>query len=244
VKIIKPIILSVLLLPVCVAAAAEESVPRALILADSIYREPARSAANELKGRVDLVFPKERPGDTTTALTHLDQLLGEGTWQVIHFNFGFADLHYRDPSTNTIRAMSKLAGGIRVTSPEQYEKNLRELVTRLKATGARLIWASTTPIASSKYDNLYDPGSEIEYNAIAARVMAEHKVPINDMHAWVLANVKDKRDPSPFSFNRVPIHPPMVDSILRELGLSSSADAGQPADPNPASQPGAPAADK
>ena len=49
--------------------------------------------------------------------------------------------------------------------------------------------------------------------------MAKHKVPINDMHAYVLATVKNKRDPSPFWFNRAPLHPPIVRRILEELDL-------------------------
>jgi hypothetical protein len=209
---IAPSLFVLLLAPM---ASADQPLPRALVLGGSIYSGPSASAARELKERVEVVWA--RPGDTSSALTRLDALLGDGQWDVIHFNFGLADLHYKDPNTKAIRAMSKQAGGVRVTSPEQYERNLRELVRRLQATGAKLIWASTTPITSSKFDPIYDPGSEIEYNAIAARVMAEHNVPINDMHAWVLANVKNKRDPSPFSFNRVPIHAPIVKSILGAL---------------------------
>ena len=41
-------------------------------------------------------------------------------------------------------------------APEQYEKNLRELVKRLKATGAKLVWASTTPIRHSSTQRFRD----------------------------------------------------------------------------------------
>jgi hypothetical protein len=64
-----------------------------------------------------------------------------------------------------------------------------------------------------------DAGSEIQYNKIAARVMQENQVTINDMHAYVIANVKNKRDTSPYGFDRYPLYPPMVLSILKELGL-------------------------
>ena len=33
---------------------------------------------------------------------------------------------------------------------DEYEKNLRELVKQLKATEAKLIWASTTPVPEGK----------------------------------------------------------------------------------------------
>ncbi|MFT5407542.1 MAG: lysophospholipase L1-like esterase [Verrucomicrobiales bacterium] len=200
-----------------VSASAQDGKPRVLILGDSVTRQFAQTAAKELTKHAEIVIPKTDPGDTGTGLGRLDDLLGTGKWDLIHFNFGFADLRYRDPATKSIRAMSKHAGGIRASTPQQYEKNLREIVARLKATGAKLVWASSTPIGASKYDNLYDPGSEIDYNAIAAKIMAEHKVPINDLNAWVLANVKKRTDP--FSFRNVPIHQPVVASIVKELGL-------------------------
>ena len=83
---------------------------------------------------------------------------------------------------------------------------LDQLVARLRKTGAKLLWATTTPIDSSKLDSIYDPGSEIEYNRIAARVMARHGVATNDMHAYVRRILAKKRDPSPFSFDRKPLH--------------------------------------
>ena len=54
-------------------------------------------------------------------------------WDVIHFNFGIHDLKF-------------MPDGKRQVEPDDYEKNLRTLVAKLKATGAKLIWATTTPI--------------------------------------------------------------------------------------------------
>jgi lysophospholipase L1-like esterase len=193
--------------------------PRALIVGDSIYNTPTRTAAALLKGRVEVVWNKFSSADSATVLENVDELLGDKKWDLIHFNFGFNDLMYKDPSTKSIRAMSKEVGGVRVTTPQQYEKNLRELLKRFKATGAKLIWATTTPIVSSKYDGILDPGSEIEYNQIAAKVMREHQVAINDMHSYVTSNIKNKRDSSPFSFDRYPMYPPIVRGILTELNL-------------------------
>lgn len=150
----------------------------------------------------------------------MDELLGDKKWDLIHFNFGLNDLMYKDPRTKAIRAMAKEAGGIRVSSPQQYEKKLRELVKQFKGTGAKLIWASTTPIKTN-YNGVLDAGSEIEYNKIAAKVMKENKVAINDMHAYVIANIKKSRNNSPYWFNRQPLHPPMVTMILRELNLKN-----------------------
>lgn len=68
----------------------------------------------------------------------------DGGWDVIHFNHGVWDQHYVDPK-NPNRRAEPGKGTIR-TPLEEYEKNLRTIVARLKQTGATLIWASTTPI--------------------------------------------------------------------------------------------------
>lgn len=192
--------------------------PHVLLLGDSVYGQAAREAQRMLQGRVTLVQPKTRPGDSGTALRQMDALLAGRKWDLIHFNFGLADLHYRDPQSKSIRAMSKRAGGVRVTGPEQYEENLRAIVARLQRTGAKLLWASTTPIDPSGLNGIYDAGSEVQYNAIAARVMKDNGVAINDMHGFVRSVVAGKRR-DPFSYNRDPLHAPIVRRILEVLEL-------------------------
>lgn len=119
--------------------------------------------------------------------------------------------------------MPKEAGGVRVTSLAQYEKNLQAIVTRLKATGAKLVWASTTPISGSA-TNIFDADSEIEYNAIAAKLMMKENIPTNDMHAYVEAQTDVKktkgRGNDPFTFDKnTTLHPPMVEIIRSQLDL-------------------------
>lgn len=215
--------LACLLLPTIIDA-QEEALPRVLILGDSVYRQPAADAAKELQGRAKVVYatlPAGKVFHTAAALEDLDTLLGDGDWNVIHFNFGLGDLVHRAPKMRSFRLLPMHAGGVRTTPPAEYEKNLRQLVKRLKATNAKLIWASTTPIRHSS-TNVFALGSEIEYNAIAARVMAENGVPVNDMYSHVVKLIDMKRPAShgadPFSFDRQPLHPTIVRSILAELG--------------------------
>ena len=204
---------------------ADDDLPRVLILGDSIYQQPARDAAKELKGRVEVVYATMQPGavrNTTRALKNLDELLGDGHWDVIHFNFGLGDLVYRAPNMKAFRVMARDAGGVRATSADQYEKNLIDIVIKLKETGAHLIWASTTPIRHST-SNVFEKGSELEYNAVAAKVMSDHKVPINDMYTYVKSLIDMERPAShgadPFFFDRKPLHPPIVRLISSKLKL-------------------------
>lgn len=206
--------------------AAEPTLPRVLILGDSNYQEPTQQLANQLKGKVEVVHSRLQTHEvlhTGIAPARLDELLGDKKWDIIHFNFGLGDLLHKAPNLKTLRTMPKHIGGIRVTTPAQYEKNLHIIVARLKTTGAKLIWASTTPIRASA-TGVFEVGSEIEYNTIAAKVMAQHKVPINDMYAYAKSVMNMDKPAShgfdPFDFDRQPLHPPILTLIQTYLKLT------------------------
>jgi hypothetical protein len=218
------------------AEKAGEAVPRVLILGDSSYNQPSQQMAKFLKGKVEIVFPPIKPGEarnSSTGLVNLDVLMGEGKWDLICFNFGLGDLIHRAPGMKSFRVMSSEAGGVRTTDPKQYAKNLTELIKRLKATGAKLVWASTTPIRKD-LNGLFEIGSETKYNAIAAKVMAANRVPVIDMHSkmvTLLEAVKPQRD-EPFSFGKaISIHPPLVVAICRKLALPVPPEAAKQPEP-------------
>jgi lysophospholipase L1-like esterase len=103
----------------------------------------------------------------------------DGGWDVIHFNHGVWDQQSLDPKTGNKVEPGK--GQIR-TSIEDYEKNLRAIVARLKQTKATLIWANTTPILVGTPG--YVGGEMVDkYNAVAAKVMQENGVIIDDLNA-------------------------------------------------------------
>ncbi len=200
---------------------AQEKVPQVLFLGDQVHGTVVQEAAKELGGKVRIHFPSVgSANDSGTTLTQIDSLLGEMKWDIIYFNFGIGDLFYKDPATREIRIMTKDAGGVRVSTPEQYEKQLDALVQRLKTTKAKLIWGSTTPMA--KANNLFDANSEIEYNTIAARVMAKHKVPVVDLHGYIMAQFKpdDKHPPYTQYAKEMekrghPLHAPLVRALTQ-----------------------------
>jgi lysophospholipase L1-like esterase len=104
----------------------------------------------------------------------------DGGWDVIHFNHGVWDQATLDPKTGQRAEPGK--GVIRIPIGD-YEKNLRKIVARLKQTGATLIWAHTTPILEGSPPG-YAGGVMVDkYNAVAAKVMEENGVIINDLNA-------------------------------------------------------------
>ncbi len=196
--------------------------PRVLVLGESYYLSPTQQITKILSDKAVVIHSNlsQEVYNSTSALANLDALLGKEKWDVIHFNYGLGDLIHRAPDIKSFRSMSKRAGGVPATSPAEYEKNLTEIVKRLKATGAKLIWASTTPITGDSL-GLYEAGSEIEYNAIAAKIMAANQIPINDMHTAVTTMMAETKQVSntPGTFGRTSIHPPLLKAICQELSI-------------------------
>ncbi|MEI6176497.1 MAG: SGNH/GDSL hydrolase family protein [Verrucomicrobiota bacterium] len=60
-----------------------------------------------------------------------------------------------------------------------YEDNLEQLVTRLKAIGAKLIWASTTLVPDGEVGRF--TGDDEKYNEVTARVMKKHSIATDDL---------------------------------------------------------------
>ena len=212
--------------------------PNVLIIGDSVYQQHARGLLTELKSQANVQFaswPKFVLPNSANAIEDVDLLLGmkdakgndvpadkRPDWDLIHFNVGLGDLVYCVPNIKSHRILSFESGGVIRTDAKQYEQNLETLVRlfRQKAPGAKIIWASTTPIRHSR-ENVFRKGTEIEYNQIAARVMKKHDVPINDMYGYV-RSFMDMDKPAghgvdPFFFDRKPLHPPIAKMILREL---------------------------
>lgn len=167
--------------PALAPVADVAGLPRVLLLGDSIsigYTLPVRA---KLAGKANLHRPAENCSDSAKGVRTLDKWLGDGKWNVIHFNFGLHDVKYLDAAGKYVPPDQ----GKQVASPAQYEKNLREIVVRLKKTGAKLIFGTTTPVPGGSQGRVEH--DEIRYNAVAVRVMKENGVALDDLHAVATA---------------------------------------------------------
>jgi len=165
-----------------------QNLPRVLLIGDSISIGYTRPVTELLKDKADV---RRIPGNgqhTGTGLLKLDTWFGDESWDVIHFNWGLWDLCYRHPDSKVQGNRDKVNGTVTMPLP-QYERNLRELVKRLKATDARLIWASTTPVPEDEAGRIV--GDAIKYNAVAAKIMKENGIAIDDLHAHILPRMHE-----------------------------------------------------
>jgi acyl-CoA thioesterase-1 len=149
-----------------------------------------------LNGKANVLRVLENAGDSGSGLLKLDAWLGDRKWDVIHFNFGLHDLKYLD-------AAGKYVGpdeGKQVALLPQYEANLRQIVQRLKKTGAKLIWATTTPVPEGSSGRV--KGDEVKYNEAALKVMKEYGVAVDDLHAVVTSGPADMQLPKNVHFTK------------------------------------------
>lgn len=152
---------------------------KVLIIGDSISMGYTPFVREALKDKADVVHNPGNAQHTGVGLRSLDKWLGKEKWNVIHFNWGLWDLCYRHFPPKQKDNRDKVNG--RVTfSVEQYAANLDSLVTRLKATGATLIFATTTVVPSGEPGRF--EGEEKKYNKAALAIMKKHGVKINDLN--------------------------------------------------------------
>lgn len=158
------------------------TLPRVMIIGDSISVGYTDGVRAELAGKANVYRVQGNAGPSSSGVQHIDEWIasGNGHWDVIHFNFGLHDLKLGTGGKDN--RPYPTADGHQVPSDE-YERNLRQIVAKLKRTGATLVWCSTTPIPQGKLDPPRRPGDELAYNQIARNVMIENGVTIDDLYA-------------------------------------------------------------
>ncbi len=179
--------------PEFVAITDDPKLPRVLLMGDSVSIAYALEVRKLLAGVANVHRVSANCGSTKVAVGYygLKRWLPDVNekWDVIHFNHGLHDLSYRFADDRDKNEKGEYAspanGGHQNVPPEVYEKNLRQIIARLKQTGAKLIFASTTPVPESDAAK-YVKDSELPYNEIAKKVMNEEGVTWNDL--WSLVN--------------------------------------------------------
>ncbi len=150
-------------------ADAYASNPNALIIGDSIsigYTAEARSLIYQL---MNVYRVPANAQNTTFTLENIDTWIKPPkgkTWAVIYCNWGLHDLTSKGPDL------------------DGYEKNLRILIDKLRATGAKVVFATTTPIPQEGSAGR-KPGAELPYNAKALDVMRQKGVLVSDLYNFV-----------------------------------------------------------
>jgi len=181
--------------PALVQVPEDPHLPRVLIMGDSISLGYTWEVRKLLAGKANVQHPDVNCWSTQFGLEHVKQWLGEKHWDVIYFNFGLHDVKYLNDKAEYVTPDK----GLQVTPIKQYQANLRKIVEILETTGAKLIFATTTPVPNGAGGRV--PGDEIRYNAAASEVMREMGVEIDDLWSVVNPSLTTLQLPQNVHFN-------------------------------------------
>lgn len=172
----------------------DPDLPRVLLLGDSIsigYTLPVR---RELEGEVNVHRAPTNCGPTSKGIRQLEEWLGDGDWDVIHFNWGLHDLKYINEEGGRVAPHQ----GQQQIPLFQYRRNIGWLVKRLKRTGAELIFATTTPVPRGAHGRI--AGDAVRYNKAARQVMDTHDIAINNLYEFALDRMDEIQRPANVHF--------------------------------------------
>lgn len=157
----------------------DPNLPRILIIGDSVSRGYTQAVRKYLAGKANVHRAPANCGPTLTGLKKIDGWLGDGKWDVIHFNFGIHD---------------------RNTPLTDYAARLEQLVERMKNVSKKVVWASTTPIPDVP-SKKFRAASIIERNAVAAEVAKKHNIVTDDLFEAVTPRLGEFQKPDDVHFN-------------------------------------------
>ena len=174
-------------------AAGARSLPKVLLLGDSISLGYHPAVVAALDGQAVVARPEESCEGTTKGVAQIDTwlALAGGNFDVVHFNFGLHDVkrvkangQASDDSTDPSQA-----------DLETYARQLRRIVESIIASGATPVFATTTPVPLGGVRPHRDPADVDRYNEVARQVMAEHNVTINDLNRFSAPRLDELQHP-------------------------------------------------
>jgi acyl-CoA thioesterase-1 len=173
---------------------------RVLIIGDSISMNYTPRVSGLLAGEAVVVRPTLANGraenceGTTKGISRIDDWLAldGGDWDVIHFNFGLHDIKQIDPSTG--KASRKPGHPLQASLPV-YISQLNTIVARMQATGATLIFATTTPVPDGPVSPYRSVNDALAYNEAAVALMQEQGIAIRDLYAFALPRLETIQKP-------------------------------------------------
>jgi len=151
---------------------------RVLLIGDSIRMFYQDEVISQLGEGYEVYSPKENCRFSSYVLNSLRFWLNEfPNPDIIHFNAGLWDIAILYPEDGCFVGLS------------EYEKNMRSILRELKKTGAKVIFATTTPVSDEKAE-LSGPmppahkNSDIAtYNRAVLEMLDRDEVAVNDLFA-------------------------------------------------------------
>jgi lysophospholipase L1-like esterase len=174
------------------AVVSDSTRPCVLLIGDSILNGYANTVIRRLSGKAYVDYWVTPACQSENFNKMLAVVLTNGPYEVIHINLGLHGFQ----SDRTVKGMAEKQPRI---PPEQFEPLTKAFVEVMRKENpkGKIIWASTTQISLRDKPTELDPQSNpiiVEHNRLAAKVMAEMKVPINDLYGLMSSKLDLKQD--------------------------------------------------
>ena len=187
-----------------ISHANETNLPRVLLIGDSITRAYYPEVEKRLAGKAFVArLATSRFVADPVLLKEITLVLGATGFDIIHFNNGMhgwqhSEAEYREAFPQCVAAI------------------------RARAPKAKLIWATTTPLRDGKavtYDTQAEYSNErvAARNAIAAEIVTEQKIPIDDLYAAMRAHPEYHSDNVHFNDQGIQIQAAQVSAQIEKL---------------------------
>lgn len=153
---------------------------RVLLLGDSIRMFYQSKVEKILGEKYQIMAPQENCRFSYYALNSLRFWLNDFEYpDIIHWNIGLWDLAILYPEDGCF------------ISQENYVDNMKKILRELKKTGAKIIFATTTPVwdEKKKMKGPFPPANRnediIAYNEAVLKAFYGEELEINDLHALI-----------------------------------------------------------
>lgn len=148
---------------------------RVSLIGDSIRMNAEPFVRDRLPQRFRLTSPSVNCESSHTVAERIGDWAPRGEFDLVHINCGLHDIRY-DPGRNCP-----------VSSPEEYEANLRKIFVHLATSGAAVVWATSTPIDEVMH-NKSKPSRRyrsdlLEYNRLSVSLAQGFGFAIHDLYA-------------------------------------------------------------
>jgi acyl-CoA thioesterase-1 len=152
----------------------DPKLPRVLIIGDSISIGYTPRVRKLLDGKANVHRPKTNCRWSAFGDENVLLWIGEEKWDLIHFNFGLWDWYGWKQNKKA--------------TAQSYAKSLEGIVQQLKSSGAKLVFAVTTPPCigpEKKVQFIVEDERAEKFNRSALAVMKKYGVAINDLYSLI-----------------------------------------------------------
>ncbi len=157
---------------------------KVVLIGDSIRMGYQDTVTRELAKSAEVWAPEQNCGPSSRTIEHLNEWVIDQEPSLFHINAGLHDLR-KDFNADQP-----------AISIEEHTRNIKTILGAALATGAKVIWATITPVNETNHHNTkgFDRfEADVDaYNQAGAAVARDMGIPINDLFAFVMERGKER----------------------------------------------------